>query len=492
MAQSQHRVSLCMIVANEEKNLHDCLAPIHHLFDEIVVVDTGSTDSTRSIAESFGARIVDFPWTDSFADARNASMQAATGDYLFWFDADDRLNPTNVTRLKQLIASLDGSNTAYVMSTLCETPPGEDGPTVVNHPRLFKAHPDLNWTYRVHEQIMPCIEQLNYTVSFSDVAITHLGYQSQDVVHRKANRNLRLSRLDYVVHPEDPCVLFHIGQECARVGNHAEALMYLLKSLKLVKTRANWVGRLYGDIITAMCILGRRREALSMALEAVTNFGTNPELLMFEAELLEEHGDRVGAERTLRRLLDTPLRPCFRSGMPVDGFRRKAQRMLSALYINQHRFDEAETILQMLIADHPNYPDAWMLLGFIYIGRQHWVKTDFVCRQLRKLPDGEAYGCCVQAEMLRVQGQVGEAIDLAERATVLAPKMLLPHALAFDLLVAAGAAPGRCREAVLKVLKLSPGNAMAQRALDELNRLAEASSILCSRVTVSSAAPLNN
>ena len=80
-------LSLCMIVKDEETVLPRCLESVQGLFDEIVVIDTGSTDQTREIARSFGAEVFDFQWRDDFSVARNFSFSKATGDYLFWMDA---------------------------------------------------------------------------------------------------------------------------------------------------------------------------------------------------------------------------------------------------------------------------------------------------------------------------------------------------------------------------------------------------------------------
>ena len=81
-------VTLTMIVRDEEANLPACLSSVQGLFDEIVVVDTGSRDRTKEIALGFGARVFDFAWVDDFAAARNAALAQATGDYAFWLDAD--------------------------------------------------------------------------------------------------------------------------------------------------------------------------------------------------------------------------------------------------------------------------------------------------------------------------------------------------------------------------------------------------------------------
>src|SRR5262249_53411265 len=100
------RVSLCLIVRNEEQNLPACLAPVAPLVDEMVVVDTGSIDNTPRVAAELGARVFDFAWQDDFAAARNESLRRASGDWALWLDADDRLDAANVRRLSDLLAAL--------------------------------------------------------------------------------------------------------------------------------------------------------------------------------------------------------------------------------------------------------------------------------------------------------------------------------------------------------------------------------------------------
>jgi hypothetical protein len=100
------RTSLTMIVRNEENNISSCLSSVAGLFDEIVVIDTGSTDRTWEIAQEFGARVFDFVWVDDFAAARNAALARATGDYAFWLDADDFLDPPEREKLRGLLRRL--------------------------------------------------------------------------------------------------------------------------------------------------------------------------------------------------------------------------------------------------------------------------------------------------------------------------------------------------------------------------------------------------
>lgn len=115
-----------MIVKSEEHNLGECLRSVTDLVDEIVVADTGSTDKTKEIARQFGAKVIDFPWIDHFAAARNAALQHATGHWRFWMDADDRLDEDNRAKLRALFAQLpDGQILGYQMK--CSCLPGPDG-----------------------------------------------------------------------------------------------------------------------------------------------------------------------------------------------------------------------------------------------------------------------------------------------------------------------------------------------------------------------------
>src|SRR6185295_13878108 len=118
-------------------NLSECLKSVVDLVDEIIVVDTGSTDRTKDIAREHGAKVFEFPWVDNFAAARNESLRYATGQWVFWLDADDRLDEDNRSKLKKLFCSLKNDMAGYVMKCLCLAD-GKGTETVVDHLRLFR------------------------------------------------------------------------------------------------------------------------------------------------------------------------------------------------------------------------------------------------------------------------------------------------------------------------------------------------------------------
>ena len=102
-------LSLCMIVKNEEKVLKRCLDSVKNIVDEIIIVDTGSTDKTKDIAKKFTKNIYDFKWIDDFAAARNYSFSKATKEYIMWLDADDVILKKDREKLLKLKENLDRS-----------------------------------------------------------------------------------------------------------------------------------------------------------------------------------------------------------------------------------------------------------------------------------------------------------------------------------------------------------------------------------------------
>jgi cellulose synthase/poly-beta-1,6-N-acetylglucosamine synthase-like glycosyltransferase len=169
-------VSLTMIVRNGEAGLGACLDSVGDLVDEMVVVDTGSTDRTKEIALEHGARVVDFTWEDSFAAARNESLRHATGKWILWLDADERLDETNRQRLRTLLGSLGDENVAYMMRQSSPLEASTHATAHVDQVRLFPNHPQVRWQYRVHEQILISLRQQGAQVRTSDIVIAPLPW----------------------------------------------------------------------------------------------------------------------------------------------------------------------------------------------------------------------------------------------------------------------------------------------------------------------------
>jgi glycosyltransferase involved in cell wall biosynthesis len=103
--EKKNTLSLCMIVKNEEDNLERCLESVREVVDEMVIVDTGSTDGTVAVAEKFGARVFHHPWQGSFSEARNHALGFAVGDWILQMDGDEELEREDIPILKKVVQS---------------------------------------------------------------------------------------------------------------------------------------------------------------------------------------------------------------------------------------------------------------------------------------------------------------------------------------------------------------------------------------------------
>jgi glycosyltransferase involved in cell wall biosynthesis/thioredoxin-like negative regulator of GroEL len=391
------RISLCVIARNEEQNLPDCLGSVADLVDEMIVVDTGSTDATRQIAERLGAKVFEFPWIDDFAAARNACLSHATGDWIFWLDADDRVDEENRERLRKVFAELKEDNAGYMMRCVSLPDRTTGRSTFVDHARLFRNHPEIRWQYRVHEQIMPAIQRLGGEVRVTDVTIRHVGYQEPDIHRRKVARNLTLLERDYAEHPQDALVLFNLGRAYMEMGRTPEALSLWQRSLQVSHPGYSIVRKLYALIARGHASLSQWDPALAACGAGRARYPDDDELLFLEASLFRDRGDVVGAETRFKQLFEERPKPSI-GGMEngLRGFRTRHE--LALMFRLQKRFDEAETQWRQALAEHPNYPVGWLELGGLYLQQKRWDEAQEMVHRLESLSSG-----CLEANLLRVR-----------------------------------------------------------------------------------------
>lgn len=225
-----NRLSVCLIAKNEEEHIERCLSSIRDFAHEIIVVDTGSTDRTIELAQSMGARIIHWAWNDHFSDARNKSIENATGDWILILDADEEIPADQVDTLKQHLA--DESVMAFRLP-IVDKGKEDEGTNFV--PRLFKNAPGLFFIGRIHEQIFSSIEvrrqEWGLSSKFGQATLLHHGYTDEMNTDRdKITRNLRLLELALDELPGDPNLLMNLGLELCRGGNPSVGVRYYMKA----------------------------------------------------------------------------------------------------------------------------------------------------------------------------------------------------------------------------------------------------------------------
>lgn len=221
-------ISFCMIVKNEEDVIKNCLESIKDLVDEIIIIDTGSTDKTKEIAKKFTDKIYDFQWINDFSAARNFSFSKATQDYIFYLDADDILLPEDIEKFKLLKETLDSSVDSVTMkyNVGCD----EYGNVALSfrRNRLVKRANNFKWYGFVHEYLSVYGNIIN-----SEISITHKK------THPASNRNLEIYRSKLKEGAEfTPRDMLYYGNELYDHRMFEEALEYYNKFLD---SKLGWV-----------------------------------------------------------------------------------------------------------------------------------------------------------------------------------------------------------------------------------------------------------
>lgn len=245
------RISLCMIVRDEEGVLERCLKSADRLFDEIVIADTGSTDGTKQIAEKYG-NVFDFSWKNDFAAARNFIFSKGTGEYLCWLDADDVISSEARALFPAILELLEREKPDIVFC------PYRSGGTTFFRERFIKNRAGFSWQGRVHECIPP-----RGKIVRSPFFVTHLssekprGRRNLDIYEQWAKEE-ELSSRD----------LFYFGRELYYHGEYGRAI----KILEGAEQNGWYVNRIEASKIKAKCLLalGKRAEAIEVLLQSLS------------------------------------------------------------------------------------------------------------------------------------------------------------------------------------------------------------------------------
>ena len=358
-AERKLRVSLTMIVRDEEDNLPKCLESVRGIFDEAVVVDTGSVDRTVEIAREFGARVFAFAWIDDFAAARNETLAHAIGDYVFWLDADDVVDPPQRAKLQTLLDGLQPAEPmGYVVRCACDpSPDGSGGETVVDHVRLFPRREDVRWSYRVHEQIMPALRRAGIPVRWTDLVVRHTGYVDLALRARKLDRDARILQEELKDRPDEPFILFNLGAIAIERRDWHGALDSLRKSLARSAPSDSITRKLFALIARAHQMLGETAAALRTCSEGLTLDDQDAELWFRKAVVHRQRGESAEAESCWRRILDL-RRPEQFASLDMGIYGHLTRRNLAVLAQERGDAVEAAEHWRAVLAECPGDREA--------------------------------------------------------------------------------------------------------------------------------------
>ena len=222
-------LALCMVVKNEEVNLFAFLFKYHSFFDQIVIVDTGSSDNTRKVAALFGAEVHRIPWPKSFADARNFAKSKCSTRWLMTCDPDEDIDPHHFTQLYQM---LEAPAHAWIFQIVNFKPDGSV--FYSDNVRLVRNIPEIYWTYRVHENITQSVQENNLKAMMAPFKIKHYGYlKAAEIGARKGKQYTRLLKKDLRQFPDSGLLHFHAAFSHFEHGQDEKGLQSLTHALAL-------------------------------------------------------------------------------------------------------------------------------------------------------------------------------------------------------------------------------------------------------------------
>ncbi|HEY8491239.1 MAG TPA: glycosyltransferase [Dehalococcoidia bacterium] len=350
-------ISLCMIVRNEEANLERCLASVRDVVDEMIVVDTGSTDGTVALAQRLGAKVHHVPWTHDFSAARNAALAHATGDWVLHLDADEELDREDARRLRRLAAAAPRDVWTYVLPVL-SVHTGRDH-SVSYQKRLFRRLPGhVQYERAIHEEVVyhgPGELRMQQAPA---PRIWHYGYDDAALTDQKRRfRNLPLLLRAHREDPENRVYLFHLANS---LTDPDQVLRYYQEGLaRLHPGEGASELALQATAHVQEVLLGARRyrDVLEVGRKILERGGTTADVyyLMGRAALELEDLDQAAAlfQRALARRtagLATRFLPGSDTWLPGAGLVEVARR--------RRDYAQALRLMKQVLEHQPAAPGA--------------------------------------------------------------------------------------------------------------------------------------
>lgn len=237
-------ISLCIIARNEAHCLARCLGSAQNLVDEIIVVDTGSTDDTAVIAAEYGAAVYNFDWIDDFAAARNYAISKARGEWILILDADEALRPLSRAALTNFIKQSPAEGYYFRICSYLDHAAVTVDDYVV---RLFKNAPQYRFAGAIHEQVAGSIQRSasGSALAFAPFIIDHYGYSAKEVAaKRKFDRNTAIIAKALGESPQDPFLHYSMGIEYLQNKKFRQAEAELAQAVTLLHGEEGYIPQL--------------------------------------------------------------------------------------------------------------------------------------------------------------------------------------------------------------------------------------------------------
>jgi glycosyltransferase involved in cell wall biosynthesis len=349
-----------MIVKNEEATLPKCLSSVINVVDEMIVLDTGSSDRTPEVAAAYGAKVYHFTWTNDFSVARNVALEYVSGDWVLVLDADETLTPEIVPALKDAI-----SRDEYLLINLVRQEIGAEQSPYSMVSRLFRHHPDIRFERPYHALVDDSIaavlaQEPHWQVGYlPGVAILHSGYQKKAIAENSKFAKAQAAMEDFLAsHPDDPYVCSKLGALYVEAGNITPGLELLRRGVAASEENYDilyelhyHLGIAYSHIKNFQQAIFHYQSAIKLPIYPILKLGAYNNL----GNLLKASGDFKGAKSAYETTLK--IDPNFIAGHYNLGMTFKALGL----------FTDAIAAYKKAIKLNPNYAEAYQNLGVVLL-----------------------------------------------------------------------------------------------------------------------------
>lgn len=288
---SSRRLSVAMIVRDEQEALPRALDSIRDIADEIVVVDTGSADGTVEIARRFGARVVEWTWDDDFSAARNHALQSVTGDWVLWLDAGEVVPRDVAGPLRRFVDDEADDANAYLILIVVPSKAG-GASEQIGRVRLMPARKQLRFNGRIQESLIPALAAQNMSVVATPYRFERTAREHDDGrVRNKLDRDLKLLRMEIAENGQQPRLLNALGEVYSKSEQKAEAIKCFRQALATSQRGTTDMLDAYYGLLTSLEGSDQARdEQIAMAVEALETFPFDAQLLCAMGGYLQAMG----------------------------------------------------------------------------------------------------------------------------------------------------------------------------------------------------------
>ncbi len=349
-----------MIVKDEESNLSKCLSSVKTFVNEIIILDTGSTDKTVTIAQGHGAKVYHFEWCNDFSAARNEALKYVTGDWVLVLDADETLAPEIIPNIKQAIQREE-----YLLINLVRHEIGAAQSPYSMVSRLFRNHPDVRFSRPYHALIDDRVSEIlqrepHWQIGYIEgIAILHSGYQQSEITQKNKLVKAQAAMEEFLAgNPDDTYVCSKLGALYIDLGQIPQAIDLLSKGIALGDENYDILYELYYHLGIAYSRLkdhqqaiANYQDAIKLPIYPILKLGAYNNL----GNLLKDKGDLNGAKNAYETTLK--IDPSFVTGYYNLGMTFKAMGL----------FKEAIASYVKAIDLNPNYAQAYQNLGVVLL-----------------------------------------------------------------------------------------------------------------------------